>query len=611
MQQNRIGAWFDNKKSELLLIQREAGANTITVVDSIKAMMPHLQESIPPTVKVDLVSDRSLTIRASVDDVQWTLLITIALVVMVIFIFLRHVWATIIPSATVPLSLVGTFARHVSARLQPRQSVADGPHHRRRLRGRRRHRDDREHRALSRGGDAALEAAIKGAGQIGFTIISITFSLIAVFIPLLFMGGIVGRLFHEFAVTVTIAVLVSAFVSLTLTPVMCSLFLQRESEQKANWLSRGAEHVFEAILAGYDRSLRWVLSHQPLMLLVTLGLIALTGYLYVIIPKGFFPQQDTGFIFAQAEAREDISFAAMSAIQHRLASIVERDPAVEAVVAFAGATGGNATENTARMFMQLKPFGERNVSADQVIQRLRAKTAVVPGVRFYMQAGQDINVGGRLARTQYQYTLTDTNTEELNHWAPIIEHAMAKLPELQDVASDQQVAAPHLSVDIDRDMAYRMGLSLSLIDQTLYDAFGQRQIATIYSSTNQYKVILEVAPGLPGRSRRARRAVHPRAYRRAGAAQRRGAFHPEGRAALGQSRGPVPRGHALLQPDARRGAGPGRREDPGAGDHAEDAAHPRRRLPGHGPGLPILAELHALPGRGRHLRGLCRAGHAL
>jgi Cation/multidrug efflux pump len=338
-----------------------------------------------------------------------------------------------------------------------------------------------------------LEAAIKGAGQIGFTIISITFSLIAVFIPLLFMGGIVGRLFHEFAVTVTIAVLVSAFVSLTLTPVMCSLFLQRDSEQKANRLSRGAEHVFEAILAGYDRSLSWVLSHQPLMLLVTLGLIALTGYLYVIIPKGFFPQQDTGFIFAQAEAREDISFAAMSAIQHRLASIVERDPAVQGWWPSPGPRAA-MPPRTRRACSSAETLRSAQVSADQVIQRLRAKTAVVPGVRFYMQAGQDINVGGRLARTQYQYTLTDTNTEELNHWAPIIEHAMAKLPELQDVASDQQVAAPHLSVDIDRDMAYRMGLSLSLIDQTLYDAFGQRQIATIYSSTNQYKVILEVAP---------------------------------------------------------------------------------------------------------------------
>jgi len=229
-----------------------------------------------------------------------------------------------------------------------------------------------------------------------------------------------------------------------------------------------------------------VLSHQPLMLVLTLGLIVLTGYLYLAIPKGFFPQQDTGFIFGQAEAREDISFEAMAALQHRLAAIIERDPAVSGVVAFAGATGGNGTENTARMFIQLKPFDQRDVSADRVMQRLRPKVAVVPGVRFYMQAGQDINVGGRLARTQYQYTLTDTNSQELNHWAPIIQGAMAKLPELQDVASDQQVAAPHLSVDIDRDLAYRMGLSLGLIDQTLYDAFGQRQIATIYTSTTQY-----------------------------------------------------------------------------------------------------------------------------
>jgi hydrophobe/amphiphile efflux-1 (HAE1) family protein len=495
VQQNRIRAWYGTKKSELLLIQRQAGANTIEVVDTIKAMMPHLEASIPAAVKVELVSDRSQTIRASVNDVQLTMAITIGLVVLVIFVFLRKIWATVIPSATVPLSLVGTFGVMyllgysldnlslmgltiavgfvVDDAIVMIENIV---------------------RYIEQG-LSPFEAALKGAGQIGFTIISITISLIAVFIPLLFMGGIVGRLFHEFAVTVTAAVMVSAFVSLTLTPVMCSLFLARERGHATGGLNRAAERFFDAMVKGYDRGLRWVLRHQPLMLVVTLGLIVFTGYLYFVIPKGFFPQQDTGFIFGQAEARQDISFAGMSTIQHQLAEIVGQDSAVSGVVSFAGATGGNASENIARMFIQLKPFGERTASVDQIIQRLRTKVAAVPGVRFYMQAGQDINVGGRLARTQYQFTLTDTDADELNHWAPIVERAMAKLPELQDVASDQQIAAPHLAIQVDRDRASRLGLSLSQIDGTLYDAFGQRQVATIYTSTNQYKVILEVQPG--------------------------------------------------------------------------------------------------------------------
>jgi len=490
----RTGAWFNGKQGELLLIRRQAGANTLAVVDQIKSMMPTLLASFPPSVHVELVSDRSENIRSSVQDVEFTLLLTIGLVVTVIFLFLRNFWATVIPSIVVPLSLVGTFGvMYVLGYSLDNLSLMG--------------------LTIAVGflvddaivmienivryleiGDRPFEAALKGAGQIGFTIISITFSLVAVFIPLIFMAGIVGRLFREFALTVTTAVLVSGFISLSLTPVMCSLFLRRESQHGRGRLNRVAESFWTAVIRGYDRGLGWVFRHQRSMLVATLALIVATGALYVYIPKGFFPEQDTGFIFGQAEARQDISFAAMKEIENEFSQIVLTDPAVSGVVGFTGATGGNASENTARMFIQLKPLSERGASAQQVIQRLRPKTAQVQGAKFYMQAGQDVTVGGRLTQTQYQYTLTDTDSAELNHWAPIIQQRMQNVPELQDVASDQQIASAHVAVEIDRKAASRLGLSPSLVDQTLYDAFGQRQIGTIYTSAQQYKFILEVAP---------------------------------------------------------------------------------------------------------------------
>jgi hydrophobe/amphiphile efflux-1 (HAE1) family protein len=490
----RTGAWYDGRRAELLLIQRQAGANTIGIVDQIKAMMPVLQASIPPTVHVDLISDRSETIRASVSDVEMTLLITSALVVMVIFVFLRKLWATIIPAVAVPLSLVGTFGVMYALGYSLDNlslmglTIAVGFVV-----------DDaivmiENIVRYIEAGERPFDAAIKGAGQIGFTIVSITISLIAVFIPLLFMGGIIGRLFREFAMTVTAAVVVSGFISLTLTPVMCSRFLKHETQESTGRLNKAAERFFDGMVDAYDRGLRWVFRHQPLMLVMTLGLIVVTGILYVVIPKGFFPEQDTGFIFGEAEARQDISFAQMSQIEEEFSKTILTDPAVAAVVGFVGATGGNPSESTARMFIQLKPFSERSVSAQRVIQRLRPKVAEVEGAAFYMQAGQDITVGGRLSQDEYQYTLSDTDTEELNHWAPIIQQGMQKLPELQDVASDQQISSPHIAIEVDRNAAYRLGLSAGLIDQTLYDAFGQRQVATIYTSTSQYKVILEVQP---------------------------------------------------------------------------------------------------------------------
>jgi hydrophobe/amphiphile efflux-1 (HAE1) family protein len=490
----RTGAWLSDKRIELLLVKRQSGSNTLQIVDQIKATMPTLLASIPPSIHVELVSDRSENIRESVNDVQVTLLLTIGLVVLVIFLFLHNAWATIIPSIVVPLSLVGTFGVMYALGYSLDNlslmglTIAVGFVV-----------DDAivmiENivRYLEQG-DTPFEAAIKGAGQIGFTIISITLSLVAVFIPLLFMAGIIGRLFREFAMTVTTAVLVSAFISLTLTPVMCSLFLTRESAHGNNFISRWSERSFDWLIRGYDRGLKWVFRHQFPMLVLTVALIVLTGTLYVWIPKGFFPEQDTGFIFAQAETRQDTSFATITKIENQFAEIIAADPAVSGVVGFAGATGGNASESTARFFIQLKPLNRRDASAQAVIQRLRPKVAEVTGAKFFMQAGQDVTVGGRLTQTEYQYTLNDTDTEELNHWAPLLQQEMQKAPELQDVASDQQIASPHIAVTIDRNAAYRLGLSLSLIDQTLYDAFGQRQVTTIYTSSQQYKVILEVQP---------------------------------------------------------------------------------------------------------------------
>jgi hydrophobe/amphiphile efflux-1 (HAE1) family protein len=491
---NRVAAWYNDKNAEILMVHREAGSNTVETVARINAMMDQLRASIPATIKVDPVSDRTQTIRASVSDVRNTLLITIGLVVMVIFLFLRKLWATVIPGIAVPLSIIGTFGVMYALGYSLDNlslmglTIAVGFVV-----------DDaivmiENIVRYIEAGEPPLQAALKGAGQIGFTIISITVSLIAVFIPLLFMTGIIGRLFREFAVTVSVSVVVSALVSLTLTPVMCSLFLKREEHQSGGWLNQMAERFFERMIKGYDRGLRWVFRHQFPTLLSTLVLIGVTGFLYVEIPKGFFPQQDTGFIFGELDTRQDMSFVGMASLMRQAIDQVRKDPAVLGVVGFVGATGGNATENTGRMFIQLKPFQERDVGSDQVIQRLRPVAAQMQGVKLFMQSGQDVTVGGRLSRTQYQYTLTDTNLDELTHWAPIFEQSMGKLPGLQDVASDQQIAAPHVAVQVDRDALSRLGITPQLVDDTLYDAFGSREVGTIFSSTNQYKIILEAQP---------------------------------------------------------------------------------------------------------------------
>jgi len=494
VQNERLRSWFNDQRAEGIAIQKAPGANTIAVVDTVRALMPKLEQSLPPAVHVDLMSDRSQTTRASIHDVRFTMMLTIGLVVIVIFLFLRTLWATVIPSLAVPLSLLATFGVMYAGGFSIDNISLMGL-------------------TISVGfivddaivmienivryieqGDRPFEAALKGAGQIGFTIISITFSLIAVFIPLFFMGGIIGRLFREFAVTVAVAVVASAVISLTLTPVMCSLFLKQEGLHPKGRFNRGAERVFQAALNGYDRGLNFIFRHQLSALIATLLLMVATGYLYVVMPKGFFPQEDTGFIFGELDVREDASMILTDKIRSQVVDIVRQDPGVEGVFSYDGATPYNPAENTARIFWGLKPYGERDATAGQIIQRLRKKVAGIEGAKFFMQVPQNITVGGRLSRTQYQYTLTDTNNEELDHWAPILESEMRKLPELQDVASDQQIAAAHLAIEVDRDTASRFGLSANLIDQTLYDAFGQRQVATIYTATNQYKVVLEVQP---------------------------------------------------------------------------------------------------------------------
>jgi hydrophobe/amphiphile efflux-1 (HAE1) family protein len=494
VQNTRLGAWFNNLPAEGVAVQKAPGTNMIALVDQIKALVPRIEQSMPPSVHVDLMSDRTMIIRAAVRDVEFTMMLTIGLVVLVIFLFLRTVWATVIPSLSVPLSLLATFgvmyvagysldnislmALTISVGFVVDDAIVM---------------IENIVRYLEQG-MRPLEAALKGAGQIGFTIVSISFSLIAVFIPLFFMGGIIGRLFREFGVVVSVAVMASAVVSLTLTPVLCALFLKEQGLHPAGRFNRLAEGFFNWMLGAYDRGLHFVLRHQFSTLLSTLLLMVATVYLYVHIPKGFFPQQDTGVIFGEVDVRQDASFRSTVKTAHKVVDIVRAESGVDGVFMLAGAYAYNPGENTARVFFALKPWDERAFNADQIVQRLRAAVGRVPGAKFFMQVPQNITVGGRLARTQYQYTLTDNNGDELNHWAPILERGMRKLPELQDVASDAQIAAPHVAIDVDRDAASRLGISAALIDQTLYDAFGQRQIATIYTATNQYKVVLEVQP---------------------------------------------------------------------------------------------------------------------
>jgi HAE1 family hydrophobic/amphiphilic exporter-1 len=491
-------AWANGKRGVFLIIFKQPGANVIDTVDKIKAQLPRLRAAMPPALNIEVLSDRTQTIRASVEEVQTSLLIAIALVVAVIFVFLRTLWGTVIPGLAAPLSLLGALALMyvlnysldnislmaltISVGFVVDDAIVM-------LENIVRHVED---------GMKPLEAALKGAGEIGFTILSISISLVAVFIPLLLLGGIIGRLFREFAVTTTLCIAVSAFVSLTLTPMMASIFLRPHSESRHGALYRLSERGFRGMLRLYERGLDAVLRHPLLTLMVFFGAVATTAYLFVAIPKGFFPQQDTGLITGISEAGQDVSFQEMMRRQQALGDIVGKDPAVATYAMVVGVGGPTPTLNSGRFFITLKPRAERNVSAGEVIARLRPQLEKVEGARLFMQAAQDVNVGGRLSRTQFQYTLQDADLAELNAWAPKVLEKLKSLPELRDVASDQQMSGTSLRLTIDRDQAARYGITPQLIDATLYDAFGQRQIAQYYTQQNSYHVVMEILPDLQG-----------------------------------------------------------------------------------------------------------------
>jgi len=493
-QDTTLMGWVNLQRGIVLAIQRLPGANVISTVDAVKAALPQLEASIPPSIKISVISDRTTTIRASVADVQFTLILTIALVVGVIFLFLRSLWATVIPAIAVPVSIVGTFAVMYAFGYSLDNlslmglSIAVGFVV-----------DDAivmveniaRHIEM---GKTPMQAALDGAGEIGFTILSISISLVAVFIPLLLMSGMVGRMFQEFAVTVTVAIAVSALVSLTLTPMMGARLLRPEHPEQQGRLSRGLEWCFDALLAVYDRALVVALRHRFITLMVMLGTVVATAWLFIVIPKGFFPEQDTGLILGVTQAAQNISPAGMATLQQQVISVVQKDPAVSAVSAYIGAGGATSTENQGRVFIALKPKAERSSITD-VMARLDQAMLSVSGVRLFMQPVQDINIGGRLTATQYQYTLTDVDFTELNRWAPIVQNALAKLPQITDLTSDQQSAAPQVTLSINRDVASRLGVTAADIDGVLYDAFGQRPISQLFTSLNQYFVIMGVTPG--------------------------------------------------------------------------------------------------------------------
>jgi multidrug efflux pump len=483
-------AWVQGKPTVIVDVHKEPGFNVVDTVERIKARLPQIIQTLPPSVHVAIVGDRTQVIRASVADIEYTLRLTVALVVLVVFVFLRSFWATLIPSIAIPLSIIGTFGvmylcgysldnlslmgLAIAVGFVVDDAIVMIENIMRRIEG----------------GEAPLVAALNGARQIGFTVISMTVSLVAVFIPLLLMKGVVGRLLQEFAVTVSVAVLVSALVSLTLTPTMCAYFLRAPQAAVHGRVYRLCERAFDAVQRFYARGLQLALTHRAVTLAITFATLGLTLFLYAVIPKGFFPQQDTGLIIGTVDAAEDISYPAMAQKAQALMRIVMQDPDVDNVYGWIGPP----LENSGRFMINLKPFGTRHASAAEVIERLRADTAAFGDIQLHMQSRQDVQVGGRISRTQYQYTLEDPDMAELDQWAPRITAELQKLPQLSDVTSDLQVSAPQAVLAIDRDNAARLGVDPQTLDDTLYDALGQRQVATLYSHLSQYHVVLEVSP---------------------------------------------------------------------------------------------------------------------
>ena len=488
---NRNLGLTQGKRSVQLELSRQPRANIIETVDRVRALLPFLRASIPPSIHLDVAQDRTITIRASVHDVEVSLIISVVLVVLVVFVFLRNAWATAIPSVAVPLSLVGTFgvmylagytidnlslmALTISTGFVVDDAIVV---------------IENITRYIEQGHTAA-EAALKGSGEIGFTVLSMSTSLIAVFIPILLMGGIVGRIFKEFALTLSVAVLISMVVSLTVTPMMCSRLLRQEKGRKHNWFYRFSEAAFDSLHDSYASSLRWVLRNQLLMLGVTMGTVCLAIYLYVVIPKGFFPQQDTGRVSGTARASEDTSFQSMRLKQAQYNQIIMSDPDVQTVYTY---TGGNHATNTASFNISMKPLSERKVSVDQWINRMRPKLARVPGATLFLQPVQDVTIGGRIGNAQFQYTLLGDNLQDLLTWAPIVEQKLKGLPEIRDASSDLQNRGLQAGLVIDRDTAGRLGISTSTIDTALYDAFGQRDVSVLYEPLNQYHALMEIDP---------------------------------------------------------------------------------------------------------------------
>ena len=494
VENTKQAAWMNETPAVIVNIQRQPGTNVIEVVDRVKKLLPQLQGTLPSSVQVSVLTDRTTSIRATVRDVQFELVLAVALVILVIFLFLRTVPATVIPAVAVPLSLIGTFgvmylmgfslnnltlmALTISTGFVVDDAIVM---------------IENIARYIERG-ESPFQAALKGSKQIAFTILSLTVSLIAVLIPLLFMGDVVGRLFREFAVTLSITILISAVVSLTLTPMMCARLLRERREEHPGPLSRASQRVLDRIIAGYGKSLQWVLRRQQATLVVTGATLVVTIALYVLIPKGFFPLQDTGVILGITEGPQTVSFGTMAERQQSLARAILEEPTVESLTSFIGVDGTNTTLNSGRMYINLKPLGDRLVGAGDIIRRLESRVAEVGGITLHMQPVQDLTVEDRVSRTQFQYTLEDADPEELNRWAPKLLESLQLRAELRDVSSDQQNFGLASMVEIDRNTASRMGITPQLITDTLYDAFGQRQVSTMFTQLNQYRVILEVMP---------------------------------------------------------------------------------------------------------------------
>jgi hydrophobic/amphiphilic exporter-1 (mainly G- bacteria), HAE1 family len=494
VENDKVASWYRDERAIILAIQRQPGTNTVEVVDAIKTLLPTFRAQIPASVELNILYDRSESIRDSIHDLQFTLLASMGLVILVIFFFLRNLSATIIPSLALPLSIIGTFAvmNLLGYSLDNLSLMA---------------------LALCVGfvvddaivmlenivrhiemGKSVLTAALDGSREVGFTIVSMTLSLAAVFIPVLFMGGMIGRLLREFAVTIAVAILVSGFVSLTLSPMLCSRFLRPHGENRHGRLYAASEYFFKAMLGAYEKSLRVILKHGPLMMLLSSVLLLATAYLFIIMPKEFIPSQDTSQLFGFTEAAQDISFDSMVRHQKAVARVIGQEPSVEAFMSSAGAGGPSSSGNMGRVFLHLKPRTERRLSADELIQKLRPKLAGIPGIKVYLQNPPVIRVGGQLTKSPYQYTIQGPSIDELYHWAAIIETKLRNLTELQDVTSDLQIVSPQVVLDIDRNKATALGVTAQQIEDTLYSAYGSRQVSTIYAPNNEYQVILEVEP---------------------------------------------------------------------------------------------------------------------